>query len=89
MCTSLAPRPMTGVFGLGMRLCVCMCTTIENAVPHNRQQLATSVNSFIDQSNFVAMKTLSGHNKMNAHWVHKCSVKAKGLVHKGHARAKQ
>ena len=36
--TSLAPRPMTVVFGLGMRLHVRMCTTFENGVLRNGQQ---------------------------------------------------
>ena len=39
MCTSLAPRPMTVVFGLGTRLCVHMRTTFENDVLRNGQQL--------------------------------------------------
>ena len=58
--TSLAPRPMTVVFGLGMRLRVRMCTTLENGVLRNRQQPGRAENSFIDQGEFVAMKTLSG-----------------------------
>ena len=61
MCTSVAPRLMTVVFCLGMRLCVRMHTTFENGVLHNRQQLGRAMNSFIDQGEFVAMKTLSGH----------------------------
>ena len=60
VCTSLAPRPMTVVFGLGTRLCVRMRTTLENGVLRNRQQPGRAENSFIDQGEFVAMKTLSG-----------------------------
>ena len=60
MCTSLTPRPMTVVFGLGTRLRVRMHTTFENGVLRNRQQPGSAVNSFIDQGEFGAMKTLSG-----------------------------
>ena len=35
-------------------------TTLENGVLRNRQQLGRAVNSFINQGEFVAMKTLSG-----------------------------
>ena len=35
---SLALRSMTVVFGLGTRLHVCMCTTLENGVLRNGQQ---------------------------------------------------
>ena len=54
------PDPMTVVFGLGMRLRVCMLTTIENGVLCNRQQPSRAENSFLDWGEFVAMKTLSG-----------------------------
>ena len=57
---SLAPRPMTVVFGLGTRLCVRMRTTFENGVLRNGQQPGSAVNSFIDLGEFGAMKTLSG-----------------------------
>ena len=60
VCTSLAPRPMTVVFGLGTRLCVHMRTTFENGVLHNGQQPSRAESSFIDQGEFVVMKTLSG-----------------------------
>ena len=60
VCTSLAPRPITVVFGLGMRLRVRMCTTLENGVLCNRQQPGRAENNFIDRDEFVAMKTLSG-----------------------------
>ena len=38
VCISLAPRPMTVVFGLGTRLRVRMRTTLENGVLRNGQQ---------------------------------------------------
>ena len=38
VCTSLAPKPVAEVFGLGMRLCVDMRTTLEN---RPTQQTAT------------------------------------------------
>ena len=61
LCISLAPRPMTVVFGLGTKLCVCMRTTLENGVLHNGQQPSElHENSFINQGKFVVMKTLSG-----------------------------
>ena len=60
MCTSHAPIPMTVVFGLGTRLRVRMRTTFENGVLCNGQQPSRAENSFIDQGEFVAMKTLSG-----------------------------
>ena len=60
VCTSLAPRPMTVAFGLGMRLRVRMHTTLENGVLHNGQQPGRAENSFINRDEFVAMKTLSG-----------------------------
>ena len=44
-CTSLAPRPMTVVFGLGTRLRVRMRTTFENGVLRNGQQPGSAVNS--------------------------------------------
>ena len=43
---------MTMVFGLGMRLHVCMRRTLENGVLHNRQQPGRAENSFIDQDEF-------------------------------------
>ena len=51
---------MTVVFGLGTRLRVRMRTTLENGVLRNRQKPGRAENSFIDQGEFVAMKTLSG-----------------------------
>ena len=47
------------VFGLGTRLRVRM-RTLENGVLRNRQQPGSAENSFINQDEFVAMKTLSG-----------------------------
>ena len=52
MSTSLAPRPMTVVFGLGMRLHVRMHTTLENGVLRNEQLSGSTVNNFFDQGNF-------------------------------------
>ena len=60
MSTSLAPRPMTVVFGLGTRLGVHMRTTLENGVLRNEELSGSAVNNFFDQGNFVAMKMLSG-----------------------------
>ena len=61
VCISLAPRPMTVVFGLGTKLRVRMRnTTLENGVLRNGQQPGRAENSFIDQGEFVAIKTLSG-----------------------------
>ena len=51
---------MTVVFGLGTKLRVRMRTTFENGVLRNRQQPGRAESSFIDQDEFVAMKTLSG-----------------------------
>ena len=51
---------MTVVFGLRTRLRVRMRTTFENGVLCNGQQPGSAVNSFIDQGEFGAMKTLSG-----------------------------
>jgi len=56
MCTSLTPRPMTMVLGLGMRLRVRMHSTFENGVIRNGQQPCSAVNSFIDQGEFGAIK---------------------------------
>ena len=47
-CTSLAPRPMTVVFGLGTRLRVHMRTTFENGVLRNGQQPGSVMNSFFE-----------------------------------------
>ena len=46
LCTSLVPRPMIVVFGLGMRLHVRMHTKLENGVLRNRQQPQSVVNGF-------------------------------------------
>ena len=59
-CESLAPKPMTVVFGMGTRLCARMRKTFENGVLCNGQQPASAVNNFLDQGEFGAMKTLSG-----------------------------
>ena len=60
MSTSLAPRPITVVFGLGMRLHVRMHTTLENGILNNEQSLGSAVNKFFNHGKFEAMKTLSG-----------------------------
>ena len=46
-CTSLVLRPMSVVFGLGMRLHVHMCTKLENGILHNGQQPQCVVNGFL------------------------------------------
>ena len=43
-CTSLVLRPMIVVFGLGMRLHVCMRAKLENGVVRNGQQSQSVVN---------------------------------------------
>ena len=58
VCTSLAPRPMTVVVDLGTRLHVRMHTMASYTV-RNGQQPGRAENSFIDQGELVAMKTLS------------------------------
>ena len=58
--TSLTPKPMTVVFGLGTRLRVYMCTASENGVLSKGQQPGRAVTSFIDQGEFIAVKVLSG-----------------------------
>ena len=55
-CTSLAPRLVTVVFGLGTRLHARICTTLENGILCNGQQPDRAENSFIDQGKLVAMK---------------------------------
>ena len=65
LCASLAPRPVTVVFGLGMRLHVHVCTQLENGILCNGQQLGSAVNSFIDQDEFEAMETLSGRKALH------------------------
>ena len=57
---------MTVVFSLRMRLRVRMRTTLENGVLRNRQQPGRAVSSIIDQSEFVAMKTLSDRKALQA-----------------------
>ena len=46
LCTTLTSRPMTVVFGLGVRLRVCMRTQLENDVLSNAQQPQSVVNGF-------------------------------------------
>ena len=64
VCISLAPRPLTVVFGLGTRLRVRMRTTLENGILRNGQQPGRAENSFVNQGEFVAMKMLSGCNAL-------------------------
>ena len=52
---------MSVVIDLGTRLCVRMRTTLENGILCNGQQPDRAENSFINQGELVAMKTLSGH----------------------------
>ena len=61
MCTSLAPRPVTVVFGLGSRLGVHMRTTFKNDVLHNRQQPGSAMSSSIGQGELGAVKTFSSY----------------------------
>ena len=56
-CTSLVPKPITVVIGLGTKLDVRMRTRLENGVLRNGQQPGSPVNS---HSKFEAMKSLSG-----------------------------
>ena len=51
VCAGLTPRPMTVVFGLGMRVCVRMCTTLEIGILCNIQQLDKAVNSLLTTVN--------------------------------------
>ena len=44
--TSLASRPMSVIFGLGMTLCVHMRTKLENGILSNGQQPQSTVNGF-------------------------------------------
>ena len=46
VCTSLTPRSITVVFGLGMRQCVHMRTRLENGILRNGQQPQSVVNGF-------------------------------------------
>ena len=59
-CTSLIPKPVTAVIGLGTRLDVRTRTRLENGVLCNGQQPDSAKNSFLDHSKFEAMKLLSG-----------------------------
>ena len=58
---------MTVVFSLGTRLRVRMRTTLENGVLRNGQQPGRAENSFIDQVELVAIKTLSGCKAPRCH----------------------
>ena len=63
--TSLVPRPMIMVFGLGTRLHLHRYTKIENGILHNEQQPQSVVNAFIDQDKFEAMKTPIGRRALH------------------------
>ena len=58
--TSLVPKPITVVIGLGTRLDVRMRTRLKNGVFRNGQQPGSAENSFFDYSKFEAMKSLNG-----------------------------
>ena len=60
LCTSLIPRPMIVVFGLGRRLHVRMHTKLENSVFCNRQQPQFCEWLLLTRVEFEAVKTLSG-----------------------------
>ena len=46
LCTNVVPIPMSVVFGLRTRLCVHMCTKLENGILQNGQQPQSVVNGF-------------------------------------------
>ena len=52
-CTSLVPRQMIMVFGMGTRLHVRMCTTLENGVLRHGQQPQSA---FIDQGEVETLR---------------------------------
>ena len=72
-CTSLVPKPMTVVNGLGMRLDVHMHTRLKNVVLRNREQPGSAGNSFFDYSEFEAIKSLSGWNAACSDGHHICT----------------
>ena len=49
VCTSLTPRPMTMIFGLGAGLRMHMRTRLQNGVLCSGQQPGSAVSIFIDQ----------------------------------------
>ena len=59
-CTSLIPKPLTVVIGLGTSLDVHMCARLKNGIVRNGQQPGSAGNSFFDHSKFESMKSLSG-----------------------------
>ena len=61
MCTSLAPRPKTVVFGLGTRLCVRMRANFEMASYATNSSQRVLWIAFVDQGEFEAMKIVCGH----------------------------
>ena len=56
------------VSGLGTRLLMRMHTKLENGVLCNGQQLGSAVNSFFNQGEFKAIKTLADRGAL--HCVH-------------------
>ena len=58
VCTSLVPKQITVVIGLGTSLNVRMHARLENGVLCSGQQLGSAVNSFFDHSK--STKSLSG-----------------------------
>ena len=59
MCKSCSQTNDRGLW-FGNETTCAMRTTFENGVLRNRQQPGSAVNSFINQGEFGAMKTLSG-----------------------------
>ena len=58
LCSSLAARAITVVFGLGTRLCVYVCTRLENGVLCNGQQPGSAMNIFIDKFEAIRLWVL-------------------------------
>ena len=61
---ALVPRPITMVFGLRMRLHMCMRTKLKNGIWRNRQQFGSAVNHFINQGEFEVIETLNSHRAL-------------------------
>ena len=60
VCTSLARRPMTMVFGLGTSSTCAHAYNFRKWRPTQRAAVGSAVNNFFDQGNFEAMKTING-----------------------------
>ena len=87
MYTSLTPKPMTVVFGLGTRLHLHMCARLENGVLHNTKcDLHNSVNSICVHRNWTLVCFVtswgSGHDhnrtffKVNTNTHRHCTLQA-------------